>query len=212
MSTIRHIAAYALLVSLYSITWVLATLARVIPRRSWRPTGRIMVTGTFFNPNWYLSHVTPLSRGRVQEVILVTDAPEIPLERVRFSRWPGWLARLLGRTGARAVWMFILACRYRPDLYMGYHLGPGACTVLVIGRLMGRPTCYQMTGGPVELVSGGIHSVEGLGGCLKHPSRTIEAMALAVVRQYELVVVRGSKAKQFLAIHQCEGACCRHHR
>ena len=206
MRTVRHIAAYALLVSMYGFTWVVATLARVIPRRSWKPTGRIMVTGTFFNPNWYLSHVTPLARSGVSEVILVTDAPKLPLERVRFSRWPGWLAGLLSRTGARAVWMLILAYRYRPDLYMGYHLGPGACTVLVIGRLMGRPTCYQMTGGPVEIIGGGVHSVEGVGACLRRPSRMIETMALAVARQYELIVVRGGKAKQFLATHNVKGS------
>jgi len=160
-----------------------------------------MVTGTFFNPNWYLSHITPLSRSGVQEVILVVDEPQLPLERVRFVCWPRWASRLLSRPVARAIWILIAGIRYRPDLYMGYHLGPGACTALVVGKLMGRPTCYQMTGGPVEIIGGGVDAAEGIGAPLGRPSRLIETMALAVVNLFDLIVVRGNKAKEFLAAH-----------
>lgn len=191
--------AYILLVSTYGITLLIAALGRMIPHRSWKPTGRIMVTATFYNPNWYLSHITPLSRSGVKEVIVVTDEAQLPLERVRFVCWPRWASRLLSRTVARAIWMTLTGLRYRPDLYMGYHLGPGACTALVVGKLVGRPTCYQMTGGPVEIIGGGIDAAEGIGAPLRRPSKTIETMALAVVRLFELVVVRGNKAKEFLA-------------
>jgi len=102
--------------------------------------------------------------------------------------------------------MLVTGIRYRPDLYMGYHLGPGACTALIAGKIMGRPTCYQMTGGPVEIIGGGIHAAEGIGAPLRRPSRVIEAMALAVVRQFELVVVRGRKAKEFLVAHKITGS------
>jgi len=160
-----------------------------------------MVTGTFFNPNWYLSHITPLVRSGIKEVILVIDEPQLPLEGVRFVCWPHWVSKLLSRQGARAIWMMIAGIRYRPDLYMGYHLGPGACTALVTGKLMGRPTCYQMTGGPVEIIGGGVDAAEGIGAPLGRPSRLIETMALAVVNLFDLIVVRGNKAKEFLAAH-----------
>jgi len=172
-----------------------------MPRRAWKPTGRIMVTGTFHNPNWYLSHVTPLARSGVKEVVLVIDEPQEPLEGVRFVYWPRWMSRLLSRPIARAIWVLCAGIRYRPDLYMGYHLGPGACTALMAGRLMGRPVCYQMTGGPVEIIGGGINAAEGIGAYLGKPSQFVEAMALAVVRQFDLVVVRGSRAKEFLTSH-----------
>ncbi len=205
MEAIRSLAAYILLVGVYSLTWLIATLGNKIPRRPWKPTGRILVTGTFHNPNWYLSHVTPLVRSGVKEVILVVDEPQLPLVGVRFVCWPRWGSWLLSRPGARALWVILAGHRYRPDLYMGYHLGPGACTALMAGKLLGRPTCYQMTGGPVEIRGGGVDATEGIGAPLKHPSRTIEAMALAVVRRFELVVVRGSKAKEFLAAHGIDG-------
>ena len=158
-----------------------------------------MVTGTFHNPNWYLSHITPLARSGVKEVILVIDEPQIPMERVRFVCPPKWIARLLSRAGAKAIWMLFAGFRYKPDLYMGYHLAPGACSALVAGKILGRPSCYQMTAGPVEIIGGGIDATESVGGSLGRPSKLIEAMAIKVVRQFKLVVVRGNKARDFLA-------------
>lgn len=196
---IRSAAAYILLISVYGFTYLAALLSNIIPRRSWKPTGLIMVTGTFHNPNWYLSHVTPLARSGVKEVILVVDKPQLPLERVRFICPPRWISRLLSRSVAKAIWMIIAGIRYKPDLYMGYHLGPGPCSALVTGRLLRRPSCYQMTGGPIVIIGGGVGATESIGGHLGRPSRFIEALAIKVVKQFELVVVRGNKAKGFLA-------------
>ena len=206
MRIIQKVTAYIMLISVYGFTWLVAVLVRIIPRRSWKPTGRIMVTGTFHNPNWYLSHVTPLSRSGVKEVIMVVDEPQLPLERVRFVCPPRWIASLLSRAGAKAIWMIVAGLRYRPDLYMGYHIAPGACSALVAGKLLGRPACYQMGGGPVEIVGGGFKAGDGFGRFLGRPSRIIETMALAVVKLFELVVVRGNKAKEFLTAQNVRGS------
>jgi glycosyltransferase involved in cell wall biosynthesis len=201
VSIIRRIVAYILLISIYGFTYLVALLGKIMPRRSWMPTGRIMVTGTFHNPNWYLSHVTPLTRSGVEEVILVVDEPQLPLDKVRFVCPPKWMSRLLSRAGAKAIWMLVAGLRYRPDLYMGYHIAPGACSAMVAGKLMGRPSCYQMVAGPVEVLGGGHRAIESVGGFLGRPSRLIERMAIDVVRQFELVVVRGNGAKRFLLEH-----------
>ncbi len=165
-----------------------------------------MVIGTFHNPNWYLSHITPLSRSGVKEVVLVVDDPQIPLERVRFVCPPKWASRLLTRAGAKAIWMIFAGLRYRPDLYMGYHLAPGACSALVAGGLLGRPSCYQMTGGPVEVIGGGYTAVDSPEGTLGRPSRFIESLAIRVVRLFDLVVVRGREAEAFLRNHDVKGS------
>lgn len=196
---IRRFGVYILLGCVYGLTYIVALLGSIVLRRKWKPNGRIMVTGAFFNPNWYLSHVTPLSRSGVKEVILATDEPQLPLEKVRFIYPPRWASRLLGRIGARTIWMFIAGLRYRPDLYMGYYLAPGACSSLLLGRLLGRPSCYQMTGGPIGIIGGGFGAVDSIEGALGGPSKLIEALAVRVIRQFELVVVRGNKAKEFLA-------------
>jgi glycosyltransferase involved in cell wall biosynthesis len=82
---------------------------------------------------------------------------------------------------------------------MGYYLAPGGCSALVAGKLLGRPTCYQMTGGPVGIIGGGFAAIDSVEGALGRPSKIIEALAIKVVRQFELVVVRGNSAKEFLA-------------
>lgn len=196
---IRRLGTYILLVSVYGFTWLVATVCGIIPRRRWKPTGRIMVTGTFHNPGWYLSHMTPLSRSNMKEVILVTDEPQLPLERIKVVYPPKWALQLLGRVGARTIWVFIASLRYRPDLYMGYYLAPGGCSALVAGKLLGRPCCYQMTGGPIGIVGGGFAAIDSIEGTLGRPSKLIEALALRIIRKFKLVVVRGNKAKEFLA-------------
>jgi len=195
-----------LLTSVYGFTWLVAVLSGVIPRRPWKPTGRIMVTGTFHNPGWYMSHVIPLSRSGVKEVILVVDEPQLPLERVRFVCPPKWVSRLLSRAGAKAIWMILAGLRYRPDLYMGYHIAPGACSALVAGKLLGRPSCYQMVAGPVEVMGGGVDAIESMGAILGRPSKLIETTALAVVRLFDLIVVRGSRAKEYLEAQDVKGS------
>jgi len=197
MKIIRKIAIYILLTIIYSFTYLVAMLGSIIPRRSWKPTGRIIVTGTFHNPNWYLSHVTPLSRSGVEEVILVVDEPQLPLERVRFVCPPRWISRLLSRAGAKAIWMIAAGFRYRPDLYMGYHIVPGACSALVAGKLLGRPSFYQMTAGPIEIIGSSAHGIS---------SKLIQTLSLAVVKLFDLIVVRGKKAKGFLSAQDIKGS------
>jgi glycosyltransferase involved in cell wall biosynthesis len=56
-----------------------------------------------------------------------------------------------------------------------------------------------MTGGPTEVVGGGVHSENRLLAKLGRPSRLLERLAIAIVRQFDLVVVRGSRARAFLS-------------
>ena len=203
MSVIHKTASYILLISTYLFTWFVSVLARMIPRRSWKPTGRIIVTGTIFNPNWYLSHITPLTRSGIEEVILVIDEPLQPMERVRFACPPKWFARIISPFGAKAIWMLYAGIRYKPDLYMGYNLVAGGCTALIAGSILGRPSCYQMTGGQLVLstISSDVEAFEFVkAGKLRHwVSKAIERLAIKVIKQFSLIIVRGNKAKTFLA-------------
>lgn len=198
MNTTRRIASYVLLVSVYVLTLLVAVVGHAIPRRRWKPTGRIMVTGTFHNPNWYLSHITPLTRSGVKEVILVIDEPLQPLDKVRFVCPPRWLARLISRAGAKCVWTVVVGLRCRPDMYMGYHIFPSAVSALCAARLLNRPACYQDTSGPTELQGGGWRAENRVLGGLGNPSPLIESLVRRVVREFDLVVVRGTRAAAFL--------------
>jgi glycosyltransferase involved in cell wall biosynthesis len=193
-----RLAAQIILTLTYGTGILVAILARAIPRRGWQPNGRIVVMGTFFNPNWYHSHVTPLARCGLREVILVCDKPADPMENVRFVCPPAILSAIASRAIAKFLWTMLAGIRYRPDLYMGYHIFPGALFTLVAARLFGRPACYQVTSGQLELEGGGWHAENRLLIALKKPSALIETMALALVRQFDLIVVRGNDAKNYV--------------
>jgi glycosyltransferase involved in cell wall biosynthesis len=202
---IVSLVAYGTLLAAYALTLLVAAVGSLIPHRRWKRTGRIAVTGTFHNPGWYLSHVVPLTRSGVKEVILVVDEPQAPLERVRFVCPPRLVAKVLSRAVAKALWMVVAGLRYRPDLYMGYHILPGACSALVAARLFGRPACYQMTGGPIEILGGGLHNESWLTSSLARSSPFLERLATMVVRQFDLVVVRGTKARAFCTARRPNG-------
>lgn len=195
-----------MLVSVYGFTWLVAVVGGAIPRRRWTPNGRIMVTGTFHNPGWYLSHVTPLARSGIEEVILVVDEPQLPLERVRFVCPPSWVASLISRAGAKALWVIYAGIRYRPDLYMGYNLVAGGCTALIAGSLLGRPTCYQMTGGQLVLstVDWNTFDFDKASRFRQRISKAIERLAISVIRRFNLIIVRGNKGRAFFARYGIE--------
>ncbi len=198
-----RVGAIALLSLIYGAAWL---LSRVLDRRgqgAWRESGRILAIGTFYNPNWILSHIQPLARSGVGQVILVCD-PAVaamaaaPLAKVRFECPPRWMAAVLTRAGAKLVWSLRCAFRYRPDLYMGYHIFPAAVSALLVARLFNRPACYQATSGPLELEGGGWHAENPLLAALQRPSRLVERLVSALVREFDSVIVRGSGAERYV--------------
>lgn len=189
--------AWVLLAAIYG---TIAILCFVLPRRrAPRRTGSICVVGTFHNPNWYRAHILPLTRSGVRQVLLVVDSPQAAIPGVRFACPPRWLARALTRAAAKFIWMIYVGLRYRPDLYMGYHILPGAGSALVAGRLLGRPAIYQMTGGPIEIDGGGAASESWVTGRLGQPSPLLERLALRVARAFDAIIVRGPNAAAYLA-------------
>jgi len=192
----RRRAVAALLAALYAAA---AWLAQHRRRDGATARGRgILVIGTFHNPNWSLSHLAPLAQCGLGEVCVVCDEPAPPLDNVRFACPPRWLQALLTRAGAKLCWSLLLAWRRRPDLYMGYHVFPCALLALVLGRLFDRPACYQMTAGPLEIEGGGWQAENQLLRALGEPCPRVERRAVAVVREFDSVVVRGSSAAAFV--------------
>lgn len=195
---VRGVVAWLVLASAFGVTWAIARLLR--HRRDTRPaTGRLLVTGTFFNRGWFLSHVEPLSACGLREVIVVTDVVQPAPERVTVLAPPRWVVKCVGRAAAKLWFMWRVGGRVRPDLYVGYHLFPGALSALIAARLNGRPAAYQMTGGPVEVMGGGNENENALMSSLNGPSAFLERLSLAVLAEFDLIVVRGQKARRFLA-------------
>jgi glycosyltransferase involved in cell wall biosynthesis len=134
----------------------------------------------------------------MDEVIVVTDQPLEALEKVRFWCPAHGMTRLIGRAVSKFACLLACGLYLKPDVLVGFHLFPGAISALIVARVLGRPACYQMTGGPIEIVGGGAYSENRLLAKLGRASRLLESLAIAVVREFDLVVVRGSKARAFL--------------
>jgi glycosyltransferase involved in cell wall biosynthesis len=166
----------------------------------------LAVIGRFDSENWFLSHIGPLARVATQGVVVVTEKPlAVTVDKVRFFCAPQRAQKLLGRMLTKFIWLWRAGRQYKPDIFIGYHIFPGALTALIVARIFGRPACYQMTGGPVEVLGGGVDTENPLMRRLGRPSSLIERLALAVVRQFDVVVVRGEKARTFLRERNVQG-------
>ena len=184
--------------------WYLAVLAvvRVFGprRRSGRQrTGRAVVVGTFHNPGWYRSHLVPLAASGLREVIVITHGTLPHIDGVTQQVPPRWLTKAAGRTVSKLIWTIVIGKRADADVFIGYHIIPNATIALVAARVLGRAACYQMTGGPIELIGGGYQATENsVVGHLGRPSARLERLALAAAGAFDLAVVRGRSAEQFV--------------
>lgn len=196
----RLIAAAAYLAA---SAWYVAALAvaRLFgpPAPARQPGGRAVVIGTFHNPGWYRSHIVPLAASGIREVIVVTHGSLPQVDGIRHAAPPAWLTRLAGRTFSKLVWAIVVGRRADADVFIGYHIIPNATIALVAARVLGRAACYQMTGGPVELVGGGYQATENsVTGRLGRPSASLERLAFAAAGAFDLAVVRGRSAERFV--------------
>jgi L-malate glycosyltransferase len=206
VNALRSLAAALAMAATYAAVRALARVLRPRGARVFTPSGRILVTGTFHNPGWFVSHLRPLGLSGVGTVTVVSDSGHPRVDGVTLAPPPRWMSSLLGRALARFAWIVVLSLRVRPDLYMGYHLLPNSLAALVAARLFGRPACYQMTGGPVEIAGGGHGSLGNpVMSALGRPRAWLERLALAVAREFDLVVVRGAGGARFLEEHGLGG-------
>jgi glycosyltransferase involved in cell wall biosynthesis len=193
------VAAYALASAWYAAALAIARVCG--PRRASarRASGRVVVVGTFHNPGWYRSHIVPLARAGVREVIVVSHGSLPQVDGVRLEAPPRWLTMLAGRALSKLVWTIDVGRRFDADVFIGYHIIPNATIALIAARLLRRAACYQMTGGPIELIGGGYLATENnVVGRLGRPSPSLERLALAVAGQFDLAVVRGRSAERFV--------------
>jgi glycosyltransferase involved in cell wall biosynthesis len=190
--------AWVSIAALYAVVLLLGSLARAVRGRRASATGPVAVLGAFYNPNWFVSHARPLALSGVDGVVVVTDTVPAQVEGVQVVVPPRWLVRLTTRNTARLLCFLGVGLKRRPSLFMGFHLAPAAAFAQLVGDLLGRPSCYQMTGGPIEIVGGGYQAENPVLRRLRGRSPLLERLALATARRFDLVVVRGSKARDYL--------------
>lgn len=195
---LNRIISIIVLTLIYGLTIIISIIGRPFTRTHPLSQKRILINGTFHNPNWFFAHIEPIVRSNYGEVILVCDEPIADLPGLRYACPPRWAARVFSRAGAKFLWTFGLGLRYGADLFMGYHIFPSAITALICARLQGAKAAYQVTSGPLELDGGGWHAENKILIKLNRPSLLVERLAFAVTRNFDLVVVRGNSAARFV--------------
>lgn len=186
------------LIVIYSLAIAFGSLLRVLVPKRKPQTGRLLAIGTFHNPNWFLAHIPPLANCGIEEVIVVGDGFSEDIPNVRMVVPNRVVSILLTRSVAKFIWAFGCALKFKPDLYMGYAVFPAATWALLLGRLFGRPCCFQLTSGKLELEGGGYKAENRLLRSLGSPSAIVEKLAFSLTRQFDLMIVRGSKAAQYV--------------
>src|SRR5262245_21408294 len=205
MNAAKRVAAFLSVLTIFACVRMAIWIGHLIwnPQEATRPSARgirILVTGTFYNLGWFRSHILPLSLCREVEAIwVVSDSALEAVTKVKYAAPPRWLARLVSRAPARVVWIVRTAWRENCDVLMGYHIMPNALLCLVAGALLGRRTIYQATGGPAQIVGGGADSENILLRQLGRQSRFLERRLMGLVDAFDAVIVRGSRARRFLA-------------
>ncbi len=177
--------------------WILPVLRR--QSDTTKHPRRILITGSFYNDAWFDSHVAPLlAADSVDEVLVVTDRSLRERPGVRFCNPSDKLQRRFGRIPARALAIWRTARQEKPTCLMGYHIMPNALLCLLVGRWLGIPTIYQMTGGPVQLIDGGVGSENALLRRQIKPGRLRAALLHHLARQFDRIIVRGKQARNYL--------------
>ncbi len=169
------------------------------PRSRSKVEGReILLTGRFDSDNWIISHLQPLAASKLcSRVRMVSTNPVPRLAKVEAIYPPKWLVRLSGATPARLLVFAWSALRMRPDIVGGFHLLPNGLASVILARLVGAKSLYICTGGPVELIGGGIGNEGGLFNRMETSDSVVERRLLRAVSACNLIITRGAKAMKF---------------
>ena len=182
----------------FTFVVTLLGLKSIFPPKRGNKTHAVLI-GTFHNANWMHAHVLPIIQANDGDVILVCDEVVTEFDGLTYLCPPKWLSNLVSRALSKFLWSIYAVFKYRPYLVMGYHIFPAAIIALVAARLGRAYAGYQVTAGELELVGGGWNAENPIMRMLGRDSKIVEKSVLSSVRQFDLVVVRGSRAKAYIS-------------
>ena len=194
MKFLKRLIAVIALTSIYTLAGLISKLRFL---RGPRRAGPILLIGTFHNPNWVWAHVEPIARCEAAEVYLVADEPIEGIPNVNNVCAPRWLQKSITRAGAKFVWSLYIALKIRPSVCMGYHVFPAGVIALIAATISGARASFQVTAGELELEGGGWHAENALLVALQRESILAERAVHFMTRQFDLLVVRGNRAKDY---------------
>ncbi len=201
----KRLVAIVVLWLVYRLSALISFFGRGLRGPARRGRQHIVLVGTFHNPNWMKAHVPPILNANGGNVVLVCDEPVAEFDGLTYACPPAWLSKIISRAGAKFIWTLKVCLKHRPYLVMGYHIFPAGVTALIAARLTGAFSGYQVTAGELELEGGGWNAENPVLTALGRPSIVVERAVDAAVNQFDLVVVRGSRALRYVTEHGMQG-------
>ena len=198
---IEYIKSRICFLLLFFIYGTALGVTKVLQRKKqppWEKKNTVLIITTFHNVNWFVSHILPFSHSNIEKIFLVCDQEIFSLNKVQYVCPSPLVRKYIPRAISKFVLAFRVALLERPDVIIGYHMFPNAMIAQVLGSVIGRPSCFQLTSGALQLVGGGWQSENPIAAGMQRPSRIVERIVYALVRCFDLVVVRGTKAKKFI--------------
>ena len=194
-----YVACRLLLGLLRIACWLAAGVGRLRGPAHRSGGARVVLTGMFFADNWVEALIKPLAMSSSCERIwVVTDRPMLELPKTTYVCPPRWLQRVVGRAAVRGIYCLAVAARHRPDVVGGFHLLLNAIVALIGARLAGARSLYFCVGGWTEVWGGGARSENALFRKIGRDSPSLERVILGFVRQVDVILTMGSRAKAFL--------------
>ncbi|MDX1694005.1 MAG: glycosyltransferase family 4 protein [Ketobacteraceae bacterium] len=181
------------------VEWLIVRLfSAIVPQRKLADENRLLLTGNFYSEAWIRSQLEVFEHScKVKEVYMVAENPVPDIAKVTALYAPAWLNRVLGKDIARLVYFGWTAIRLRPQVLGGFHLLLNGLFAVLFAKLVGARAVYICGGGIREVLGGGYTTENRIFGRLKHAEPGVEKLLHKLVRCFDYVVVRGSKAKHY---------------
>ncbi len=186
----------------------MGVLLFVVRRRARAPKSspeggkHILLTATFYSQQWIKSQLEPLLLAQgISRVTFVSTTPVDDIDGLDVIYPPTLLRKIIGGVPSRLLTFLWQGIRLRPDIVGGYHLLINGLVALLTARLARAASLYICVGGPTELDGGGYATENRIFGKLAGPDPDIERQLLSAADRFDMIVVRGKSAEDYLASH-----------
>lgn len=159
----------------------------------------LLLTGTFDSEQWVTAFMEPiLASSHCKHLVVVTTFPiTMKAEGLTILYPPSLLRRVLGDVPSRLLTFIWQSLRLRPFLVGGFHISINALVADLAAALCGARSMYVCTGGPVEIIDGGLRGESKFFSKLKHNDLTVEKQLLRTVSQFDAIVAMGNSSRAY---------------
>jgi len=163
-----------------------------------RKRKKILATATFYSDNWIKTLIMPIAENIHVENVCIVASDKVPvMNNVTAVYPPKWLKSLIGSSFSRMLTYLIFSFKYRPDIYIGFHLLFNGLMAGFLSNLFNKNSIYICGGGVREVEGGGYRTENKLFSKIGNPDELLEKQLLESLNYLDYIVTMGSSAKDY---------------